>query len=111
VYPALSQVALRLMSIHPTSAATERNWSLWGRVYTASRSQLGLERAKALTTFCFNDRQRVADQRDFDLLLSLIEGEYSEGDAESQGPSDPIDVEESEEEEYEQDRMMRDYCQ
>jgi hypothetical protein len=29
-FPELSSVALRLLSIHPTSAATERNWSLWG---------------------------------------------------------------------------------
>jgi hypothetical protein len=42
-YPLLSEVALRVMSVHPTSAAPERNWSLWGRVYT---SALGLERAK-----------------------------------------------------------------
>jgi hypothetical protein len=36
------------MSVHPTSAADERNWSLWGRVYTSS---LGLERAKKWLLF------------------------------------------------------------
>jgi hypothetical protein len=55
-YPALAAVAIRLMSLHSTSAATERNWSLWGRVYTASRSRSGIEPAKRLITFCFNDR-------------------------------------------------------
>jgi hypothetical protein len=29
-YPVLSYVACRLLSLHATSAATQRNWSLWG---------------------------------------------------------------------------------
>jgi hypothetical protein len=78
LYPALAKVALRLLSIHPTSAATERNWSLWGRVYTAARNTLGLERAKALIMFCFNDRCQRTDQQDFKLLLSVVEGEFAE---------------------------------
>jgi hypothetical protein len=41
-YPFLSEVAQRVMSVQPTSAATERNWSLWGRVYTSARNALGL---------------------------------------------------------------------
>jgi hypothetical protein len=31
--PELPAVAVRLMSAHATSAATERIWSLWGRMY------------------------------------------------------------------------------
>jgi hypothetical protein len=62
--------------IHPTSASTERNWSLWGRVYMVARNALGLERAKALITVCFNDRCQVTDQRDFKLLLSVVENEF-----------------------------------
>jgi hypothetical protein len=71
-YPLLSEVALRVMSVHPTSAATERNWSLWGRVYTSARNALGLERAKKMITFCFNDRAKAVDQDDFGLLLSVV---------------------------------------
>jgi hypothetical protein len=79
-YPALAKVVVRLLCLHATSAATERNWSLWGRVYTSARNALGLERAKKLITFCFNDRAEVQDQNDFALLLSVIEGECaSEG--------------------------------
>jgi hypothetical protein len=74
-YPALAAVVIRLMYLHSTSAATERNWSLWGRVYTASRSRLGIERAKRLITFCFNDRAHRTDQDHFKLLLSGVEGE------------------------------------
>ena len=31
--PELRDVVIRLLSAHATSAATERNWSLWGRIY------------------------------------------------------------------------------
>jgi hypothetical protein len=74
-YQLLSEVALRVMSVHPTPAATERNWSLCGRVYTSARNALGLERAKEMITFCFND----CDQGDFGLLLSVVEGKVVEG--------------------------------
>jgi hypothetical protein len=36
---------------------------------------LGIERAKKLITFCFNDRAHRNDQDDFNLLLSVVEGE------------------------------------
>jgi hypothetical protein len=73
--PELAPVALRLLSVHPTSAATERNWALWGRVYTSARNALGLERAKKLITFCFNSRAQEASMEDFALLLSVVEDE------------------------------------
>jgi hAT family C-terminal dimerisation region len=72
-YPNLAKVAVRLLCAHPTSASTERNWSLWGRVYTATRTALGLERAKKLIMFCFNDRCGVVDQNDFQLLLNMVD--------------------------------------
>ena len=56
-----------------TTASTERNWTLWGRVYTSARTALGLERAKKLIMLCFNDRCRVAKQNDFHMLLSTAE--------------------------------------
>jgi hypothetical protein len=73
LYPELSKVACRLLSLHPTSCAAERNWSLWGRVYTASRNSLGLERAKKIIMFCFNHRAQHASTEDFDLMLSIVE--------------------------------------
>jgi hypothetical protein len=48
----LADVAQRLLRVHVTFAATERDWSLWGRVYNASRSQLAQERAKKLFAIC-----------------------------------------------------------
>jgi hypothetical protein len=68
------------MSLHSTSATTERNWSLRGRAYTASRTRLGIERAKKLITFCFDDRAHGIYQDDFNLLLSVMEGEGEIGD-------------------------------
>jgi hypothetical protein len=72
--PELAPVALRLLSMHPTSASTERNLVLWGRVYTGARNALGLERAKKLIT-CFNSRAQEASMENFALLLSVVEDE------------------------------------
>jgi hypothetical protein len=36
---------------------------------------MGIERAKKMITFCFNDRAHRTDQDDFNLLLSIVEGE------------------------------------
>ena len=44
----LADVAQRLLRAHLTSAATERNWSLWGRVYNSARSDLAQQRAKKM---------------------------------------------------------------
>ncbi|KAJ9534348.1 hypothetical protein QJQ45_016045, partial [Haematococcus lacustris] len=40
--------ASRLLGVHATSAASERNWSAWGRLFTSARTRLTLERAKML---------------------------------------------------------------
>jgi hypothetical protein len=47
-YPLCAKAAERLMSLHVSSAAAERNWSAWKRLYDATRTQLGLEKAKAM---------------------------------------------------------------
>jgi hypothetical protein len=52
-----------------------------------------MEQAKALITFCFNDRCQVTDQRDFKLLLSVIEGEFADDEHVSgHGEDDNIDT-------------------
>jgi hypothetical protein len=73
VHGALAKVSLQLLSMHASSAATERNWALWGRVYGASRNAPGMERAKKLITFCFNSRAEVASVDDYGLLLRVVE--------------------------------------
>jgi hypothetical protein len=63
--PELQAVAVRLLSAHATSAATERNWSLWGRMYCSARSSLGMQRAKALIAI------RAAEMQSWILHRSL----------------------------------------
>jgi hypothetical protein len=41
-FPLLALCADRLLSMHATSAATERNWSVWGQIYTKYKTCLGL---------------------------------------------------------------------
>jgi hypothetical protein len=60
--------------VHGTSCAKERNWALWGRVYTSSQNAPGMERAKKPIAFCFDSRAKVPKTDDFGLLLSVVEG-------------------------------------
>jgi hypothetical protein len=73
--PELAAEAVRVLSVHPTSCSTERNWGLWVRIYTACRNRLGMERAKKMITFCFNNRAMTADSADFALNPAIIEGD------------------------------------
>lgn len=45
-FPLLSSAAKRLLSAHVTTAAAERNWSVWGQIYQAHRNQLGIKKAE-----------------------------------------------------------------
>ena len=69
----ITQVALRLLSTHSTSAATERNWSLWGRIFVAARSSLGLERAKKMIAICAAEQAEHHESDDFALTLDILE--------------------------------------
>ena len=77
-------LALRVLGLHAMSAATELNWCLWGRVLTAARRRLGLERTKKLITFCFNDRVSIKSDDGFQLLLSVIERDDVSDDGEEE---------------------------
>jgi hypothetical protein len=50
MYPYLTIIAaVRLLSMHSTTCAAERNWSLWGNVYTKARNRLlAISRAEKL---------------------------------------------------------------
>ncbi|KAJ9515608.1 hypothetical protein QJQ45_021706, partial [Haematococcus lacustris] len=47
-FPHLCQAAVRLLSMHVTTAAAERNWSSWGNTYNAGRSQLNVATAEKM---------------------------------------------------------------
>ena len=42
VYPLMAKAAVRLLSMHVTTCASERNWSIWGKVFSKDRNRLGL---------------------------------------------------------------------
>jgi len=47
-FPLLATAAQKLLSAHVTTAAAERNWSAWGRTYTALRNSLSIQTAEKL---------------------------------------------------------------
>ena len=47
-FPLLGQAAERLLSMHTTTCATERNWSTFGRIYVKGRSRLEISKAEKL---------------------------------------------------------------
>jgi hypothetical protein len=72
-FASLAKVVQRLLACQATSCATERKWSLWGSVYSASRNALGIERGKKLITICANSRQ--ARENNFAVSLADVEGD------------------------------------
>jgi hypothetical protein len=72
-YPALCDIAYRLLLAHATSAASEQNWSLWGQVFTAARTQLGMKNAKMLIAICANDRANNNLSKDFEVALNVVQ--------------------------------------
>jgi hypothetical protein len=72
-FASLAKVVQRLLACHATSCATERNWSLWGSVYSASQNALGIEPGKKLITVCGSSRQ--ARENDFAVPLAVVEGD------------------------------------
>ena len=47
-YKALAVAAMRVLSLHATSCAPERNWSVSGQLYRKNRSRLGISRAEKM---------------------------------------------------------------
>jgi hypothetical protein len=72
-FASLAKVVQRLLACHATSCAAERNWSLWGSVYSASRNAHGIHRGKKLITICEDSRQ--ARENDFAVSLAVVEGD------------------------------------
>jgi hypothetical protein len=92
----LAAAAQRLLTMHTTSCASERNWSVWGQIYTKTRSRLAIERAEKLVFIKQNYTAPggAADSgADWEVLLRILEEEEPQGDqqqpaASSAGPSD-----------------------
>jgi hAT family C-terminal dimerisation region len=47
-YPIMAKASERLLSAHATTAATERNWSAWGHMYSPERNRLQVKTAEKI---------------------------------------------------------------
>jgi hypothetical protein len=74
-FPIIAKVAVRLLSMHSTTCATERNWSIWGALFRKSRSRLQLERAEKLVFLKgWLSKQSSNEESEQALMLQLLEG-------------------------------------
>lgn len=78
-YPALGPVARRLLSLHATSAAPERNWSQWGKMYRKDRSSLAFTRAEKLIAvssaakLAYKDTKKTCEVQEMELLCASVD--------------------------------------
>ena len=70
-FPVLAGVAVRLLCMHSTACASERNRSAWGQLYTKHRSRLALKRARKLIYVRCNSKQFTED--DLEVSMQLLE--------------------------------------
>ena len=72
----LADVAQRLLRAHLTSAATERIWSLWGRVFNSARSDLAQQRAKKMMLIQSDSKSsKLSSDREFHIQMQVVERE------------------------------------
>ncbi|DBA79979.1 TPA: hypothetical protein ACH3X1_008182 [Trebouxia sp. C0004] len=76
-YPTLSPVARRLLSLHATSCAPERNWSQWGKMYRKDRSSLAFTRGEKLIAVSSAAKLahkdlKSCDEKELELLCSSV---------------------------------------
>jgi hypothetical protein len=77
-YPMLAKAARRLLAMHVTSYSAERNWSVWGQVYTKGRNRLGL----TLGEMYIRGNLREPGGKDEEVLLrEIAEMEVAAGSA------------------------------
>jgi hypothetical protein len=81
-FPLMSKVACRLLGMHVTTCASERDWSLWGNVFVKARSRLALAKAEKLI-FVKGNLQLAeggweAAKPDVQLMLEVLEHEEDE---------------------------------
>lgn len=68
-FPNLTVAALRILGLHPTSCASERNWSAWRAMYRHNR--LRLSRVKVCQPMSHCRRARAAEAYCMDAVVGL----------------------------------------
>jgi hypothetical protein len=84
-FPLLALCADRLLSMHATSAASERNWSVWRHIFTKYRTRLGLTKGEMLVyirgnseTILITDGDEFEQEISLQMLSEMLEGEEVE---------------------------------
>jgi hypothetical protein len=73
IFPELSVVAVKLMSMHVTSCASERNLSKFGRLYDKLRGRLRIEAADKMVFVAQNRQAMLCEGTEEEDLLECIE--------------------------------------
>jgi hypothetical protein len=91
-FPDLAMIAEKLMTMHVTSCASERNLSKFGRLYDKLRGRLLVKKAEKIVFVSQNRAFNVKgnDLPDEEVLISDLEGDISSSNV------DAIAIEESE---------------
>ena len=92
---AISPIASVILQIPPTSAASERNWSLFGNTHTKVRNRLTNDRVEKLVAIrsnlkLFEPNADVSTQLDYDSEVDEMVVGSSTG---SEGETEPVDCE------------------
>jgi hypothetical protein len=74
-FPLIADAAIRLLSFHVTSCATERNWSVWGRLCTKTTNRRLLERAAKLVTIMTSGESAAVQADEDEELMALLSKE------------------------------------
>ncbi|KAG1679162.1 hypothetical protein FOA52_000518 [Chlamydomonas sp. UWO 241] len=83
-FPLLALCANCLLSMRATSAASERNWSVWGHIFTNYRTRLGLIKGEMLVFIRGNSETVIITDGDefeeisLEMLEEILEGEEEE---------------------------------
>ena len=95
-FPLLSAAAVRLLSAHATTAAAERNWSSWGKVFVSSRSKLKIKKAEKLIYIKNNQHQDKQERRlHYQVKLDVlgVESDHESSDEEEEEATSGSDLE------------------
>ncbi len=72
--------AMRVLSLHATSCAPERNWSVLGQLYRKNRSKLGISRAEKMVFVSSaakvaNRDLKSTEEAELELLCTAVDEE------------------------------------
>jgi hypothetical protein len=84
-YPDLAVVAVKLLSMHVTSCASERNLSKFGRLYDKLRGHLSIERADKMVFVSQQRSPAVHECDDEEVLVAELEADVLDGATVSEG--------------------------